>query len=113
MFPRMDIYPPAKQRPALLQLAAHLDSRTSALRRDECFGHWTVIHPASKPKYGHLASLCRCACGNEAIVPNSDLLRGKSKSFGCARREACAKRCREHRNSQHGLTGTHGVAPAW
>src|ERR1700730_5361281 len=40
--PLADIFPPAKQRPALLQLAAHLDSRTSALRKDEC-GDWELI----------------------------------------------------------------------
>jgi hypothetical protein len=36
-----DIFPPAKQRPALLTFAEALDSRASALRRDEC-GDWTI-----------------------------------------------------------------------
>ena len=40
--PLADIFRPAKQRPALLQLAAHLDSRTSALRKDEC-GDWAIF----------------------------------------------------------------------
>jgi hypothetical protein len=34
-----DTFPPAKQRPALLAFAKALDSRASALRRDEC-GDW-------------------------------------------------------------------------
>src|SRR6185312_10766361 len=36
-----DIFPPTKQRPALLKLAAALGSRPSALRRDEC-GDWRI-----------------------------------------------------------------------
>lgn len=44
----MDIFPPAKQRPALLKLAAVMDSRVAALRRDEC-GDWAIFG-----KYGHV-----------------------------------------------------------
>jgi hypothetical protein len=36
-----DLFPPAKQRPALLAFAESLDSRASALRRDEC-GDWAI-----------------------------------------------------------------------
>ena len=36
-----DIYPPAVQRPRLLELAAAIDSRASCLRRDEC-GDWRL-----------------------------------------------------------------------
>jgi hypothetical protein len=38
----MDNYPPKVQRPALEPLAAALDSRSSALRRDEC-GDWSIF----------------------------------------------------------------------
>jgi hypothetical protein len=37
----MDRYPPALQRPALLELAKALGSRDRALRRDEC-GDWRI-----------------------------------------------------------------------
>jgi hypothetical protein len=43
-----DIFPPAKQRPALLELAEALDSRSDALRRDEC-GDWAIFG-----KRGHI-----------------------------------------------------------
>jgi hypothetical protein len=37
-----DKFPPTKQRPALLAFAEALDSRASALRRDEC-GDWAIF----------------------------------------------------------------------
>jgi hypothetical protein len=40
-----DIFPPSKQRPALVILAERLDSRTSCLRRDEC-GDWAIFGSA-------------------------------------------------------------------
>ena len=36
-----DIFPPIKQRPELLRLAEALDSRSAALRRDDC-GDWAI-----------------------------------------------------------------------
>jgi hypothetical protein len=36
-----DIFPPTKQRPALLAFAEACDSRAPALRRDEC-GDWAI-----------------------------------------------------------------------
>jgi hypothetical protein len=44
----MDIFPPAKQRPALFDFAKALGSRDSALRRDEC-GDWAIFG-----KRGHI-----------------------------------------------------------
>jgi hypothetical protein len=35
-------FPPAKQRPALLAFAKAIDSRSSALRKDEC-GDWAIF----------------------------------------------------------------------
>jgi hypothetical protein len=37
----MDIFPPAKQRPALLAFAETADTRPNCLRRDEC-GDWAI-----------------------------------------------------------------------
>ena len=44
----MDIFPPAKQRPALLALRDALGCRDNALRRDEC-GDWAIFG-----KRGHI-----------------------------------------------------------
>lgn len=44
----MDIFPPAKQRPALIELARALGSRDSARRRDEC-GDWRIAG-----RFGHI-----------------------------------------------------------
>jgi hypothetical protein len=43
-----DIYPPAKQRPALLALREALGAREGALRRDEC-GDWAIFG-----RFGHI-----------------------------------------------------------
>jgi hypothetical protein len=44
----MNIFPPAKQRPALLEFALAVRSRASALRRDEC-GDWRI-----NGRHGHV-----------------------------------------------------------
>jgi hypothetical protein len=45
---RMDRFPPAMQRPALLEFAAGMGSRDGALRRDEC-GDWSIVG-----QFGHV-----------------------------------------------------------
>ena len=44
----MNTFPPAKQRPALLEFALAVRSRASALRRDEC-GDWRI-----NGRHGHI-----------------------------------------------------------
>jgi hypothetical protein len=39
---------------------------------------------------------CRCACGGVVDVFRSNLRKGNSKSCGCQRRIACAKRMSTH-----------------
>lgn len=59
----MDIFPPAKQRPALLSLAEVLDIRASALRRDEC-SDWRINgkrgHIYAVPEGFQLVYFARC-----------------------------------------------------
>jgi hypothetical protein len=59
----MDIFPPAKQRPALLAFAEALDSRVSALRRDEC-SDWRINgkqgHIYATPEGFQLCYFARC-----------------------------------------------------
>jgi hypothetical protein len=52
--PMSDIFPPMKQRPALLELAEALDSRPAQLRRDEC-GDWAIFGRRT-----HLRRASRC-----------------------------------------------------
>lgn len=57
------------------------------------FGEWTVIKAySSKDKYGSWQSLCRCSCGIEKEVSNSNLINGKTKSCGHAIVEKLRKR---------------------
>lgn len=65
--------------------------------RDETgkrYGRWLVI--------GRLGGSfekweCRCDCGNEGIVPRSNLIRGWSKSCGCLQKERAADGGRKNR----------------
>lgn len=50
------------------------------------FGQLTVIAYAGKEEGMH-RWLCRCDCGNEAIVGQSMLLNGKTKSCGCLQKK--------------------------
>ena len=46
------------------------------------FGRLTVLGSARKPN-GTWVWRCQCECGNEAMVPSSDLRSGKTQSCGC------------------------------
>lgn len=47
------------------------------------FGNWEVISDDSKPGYVK----CRCICGKVRDIPKNVLVRGKSTSCGCTRKE--------------------------
>ena len=51
------------------------------------FGRLLVSNQSKKPnpKFYSYNWLCRCDCGNEAWVPQSHLISGKTKSCGCSR----------------------------
>jgi hypothetical protein len=59
----MDIYPPAKQRQALLRLAEALGSAWTALRREEC-GSWRI-----KGERGWIYAVC---CGQIYVAAEGD-----------------------------------------
>lgn len=44
----------------------------------QAFGQWTVINEVPKDGAYHRKWLCRCACGNEAVVREDVLIRGES-----------------------------------
>lgn len=64
------------------------------------FGRWTVIregNPKINKRGNHLStSLCRCECGIECDVSNSNLRRGITYSCGCLQREETCVRFRTH-----------------
>lgn len=51
------------------------------------FGSWEVIAPSSKGGY----VTCRCSCGKIRDISKSILVRGKSTSCGCGRKEELKK----------------------
>lgn len=61
----------------------------------ECceYGRWTVIADVGYSKSRHKLLLCRCECGTEKIIQESNLKEGRTRSCGCLRKEvsiACA-----------------------
>lgn len=55
------------------------------------FGRLTVIERAENDKYGRLTWKCECDCGKNKIVNGQSLIRGKTKSCGCLRRDTHPK----------------------
>lgn len=51
------------------------------------FGRWLVVEKSAHRQYGQTTWLCRCDCGNEALVASALLTNNKSKSCGCYRKE--------------------------
>ena len=51
------------------------------------FGRLTVIEFYGINKHGHSIWMCKCDCGNTAIVASSDLRSGRTLSCGCLWRE--------------------------
>jgi hypothetical protein len=65
------------------------------IKTGDVFGRLTVIGEAA-PQNGARRVLCRCSCGKEKIVYISNLVRGKTRSCGCAAHEATSKRFKKH-----------------
>ena len=55
--------------------------------RGKTFGSLTAICPVQKDISGNTQWLCRCACGEEAIVRYQHLSTGRTKSCGCGRKK--------------------------
>lgn len=67
--------------------------KTKEIKIGDKFGEWTVLKAySSKDKYGSWQSLCRCSCGIEKEVGNSNLINGKTRSCGHAVVEKLRKR---------------------
>lgn len=60
------------------------------------FDRWTVEVRADNTSSGAAAWRCVCDCGNDRVIPHSNLIRGKSKSCGCLQKELARKRLTRH-----------------
>jgi hypothetical protein len=80
-----DMYPPARQRPALLAFTEACDTRASALRRDEC-GDWAVFgrngHVYAAP--GGFQMMIGCVSKREWSAAKKRLAFGKVTQDGDA-----------------------------
>lgn len=63
-------------------MAAHRTIPLPAI--GQAFGRWTVISEAPTDSKGNRRATCRCACGTEQSVTLSNLVRGRTRSCGCA-----------------------------
>lgn len=59
------------------------------------FGKWTVLEYKEKRGNAHYW-LCKCECGNTAIVRGGSLAQGTSKSCGCVSRQKTIERSTKH-----------------
>lgn len=51
------------------------------------YGRLVVLRRAEERKSGRVCWVCKCDCGNEAIVSGESLRNGCTRSCGCLRRE--------------------------
>lgn len=64
------------------------------------YNRWLVVAYSHK-KLPHHYYLCRCECGNEAVVQANSLKTGISKSCGCHRREVASEIHKKHGLCDH------------
>lgn len=77
------------------------------------YGYLTVIKPAESLVYPsgrkRTQYLCRCDCGNEVVLPSSNLKSGNTKSCGCKRYEMASKTQKSKRRNRYDLSGDFGI----
>ena len=61
------------------------------------FGKLTAIEDTGRRRRGHRLWRCRCKCGNETIVDQSNLVRGHTKSCGCLQAAAARRNIEKFR----------------
>ena len=65
------------------------------------FGRLTAIETAGSSKNGTVKWLCRCDCGNDAVVFGTNLRSGTTQSCGCYMKDQVL-----NANRKHGMYGT-------
>jgi hypothetical protein len=63
------------------------------------FGRLVAVRRAGVYADGSIQWLCRCECGNEAVVLGTNLRHGTSQSCGCLRNKLSSLRARRHGES--------------
>jgi hypothetical protein len=53
----------------------------------QVFTRLTVLEVSGKNNNGHYSWLCQCECGIRKVVPGGKLIRGKTKSCGCYKKD--------------------------
>ncbi len=66
------------------------------------YGRLTVIKIAPRVKGRGVEWVCRCDCGNEAVVRSSSLRQGNTRSCGCLAREMLVERNFKHGKARRG-----------
>lgn len=64
------------------------------------YGRLVVVGPATRNKHGQGRSLCRCDCGTEVVVINSQMTSSHTRSCGCLSRDATRERATKHGMSE-------------
>lgn len=67
-------------------------------------GRLTIIKEAERSKTNKTRWLCKCECGNEKIIPTSDLRHGNVRSCGCLAKEHSRNINLHHGHSINGKT---------
>ncbi len=87
-------------------------------RAGQVYGRLTVIGHDHTDSRGRTSWLCRCSCGNTAVVKGDCLQAGDTRSCGCLHKETAARSLAAtaraktgvaNNNYAHGLSGT----PTW
>lgn len=60
--------------------------RSVSLPLGQQFGAWTILKLGDSSRSGSKRWMCRCSCGQVSLVNHTHLVRGLSKSCGCARK---------------------------
>jgi len=61
------------------------------------FGRWTIGNLTGGREKEKLLFYCFCSCGNTKIMPIQDIIKGKSKSCGCLKKELFSKRLTKYK----------------
>ncbi len=69
------------------------------------FGRLKVIELKEIKGKGHFYYLCQCQCGNFRTIDGHSLIKGKTKSCGCLRKELLRERNKTHNLSNSRLYG--------
>lgn len=60
------------------------------------FGRWKALLRVGIDIHGKFVWLCECVCGNRKKINSDSLIRGRSKSCGCLKKELSSKRLTTH-----------------